>query len=396
MGYSIKLKIDREYPRKDGTCHVFFQIIINRQKLRLGLDIYWPAARFDENMGCKSRKRNDEDATTNNIIINNARTKASQIFKDYQIRDQRLDVDQFKKEYYSTLDKRNFVEYLRTKSNERWAKGLIEDNTYRTEKTTANRLQEYSDKILFSDFNSQWAHEFDQWLRKFNDVNTRWAHHKKIKTYLAIARDVDQIKFQDPYLTFKVKQVRGKWKALSKSQLGEFVKFYVSDRCAFDEKIILRKFLFGCFTGLRISDIKRLTIHNFKNGKITLRPEKTTNHGIEIVDVPLNDMALVLLRDELPHQRAGSLFWKYTEANCNRRLKDIARKIKVDHHVHFHVGRSTFASLYDQAGGNHRSLMEVMGLAKIETLAKYVQTNADVISESIEKMNSSFSDFKKD
>ena len=52
--------------------------------------------------------------------------------------------------------------------------------------------------------------------------------------------------------------------------------------------------------------------------------------------------------------------------------------------------------MYDQAGGNHRSLMEVMGLAKIETLAKYVQTNADVILESIEKMNSSFSDFKKD
>jgi integrase len=137
-----------------------------------------------------------------------------------------------------------------------------------------------------------------------------------------------------------------------------------------------------------------LSTDNFKEGKMSLDPKKTKRYGTNIDAVPLNQMALQLLREEKKFTGTGTLFFKFTEQYGNRTLKKIAvhEKVNIDQGVHNHIGRSTFASLYDQAGGNHRSLMEYMGLTKMETLMKYVHTNKDVISEGIDKMNESLTD----
>jgi site-specific recombinase XerD len=124
---------------------------------------------------------------------------------------------------------------------------------------------------------------------------------------------------------------------------------------------------------------------------MTVRPSKTDRYGIEINNVPLNELAIALLEDEKKFQKNGKYFALYSGQYANRKLKQIAQALNIDHNIHFHVGRSTFASMYDQAGGNHRSLLEYMGLTKMETLMKYVQTNQEVISESIGKMNLTFS-----
>jgi hypothetical protein len=151
--------------RKDGLCGIYLQVLINRRKLDIGLDIKWQPDRFDEFVGCKPRKvstkkeREVEAKTVDayNIIIGNARTKANDIFLFYHVRDLPLDIDIFKREFRSNMNKNNFIEYFRQKSFETWNKGIISDLTYKQEKTTPAKLIAFQDVIPFNSLHSEWG-----------------------------------------------------------------------------------------------------------------------------------------------------------------------------------------------------------------------------------------------
>lgn len=189
----------------------------------------------------------------------------------------------------------------------------------------------------------------------------------------------------------------GHLEPLTKEELATLVDFYFGERINNKlinekEKIVLRRFLFSCSTALRISDLKMLTLDNFTpDGKMSLKPHKTGRYGTTVMNKPLNDLALILLGDEIKERTDRRLFHRYNEQYSNELLKEIAKGINIKRRIYHHVGRATFASLYDQAGGNHRSLMEYMGLKKMNTLMRYVKTNEKVIADAIGRMNESMS-----
>src|SRR5688500_1212844 len=134
MGYSLKLKMDNYDPRQNGDRAIYFQVIINRKKKRLGLGISWPPSRFSLTDGCLSRKKGDEDVETYNIVIDNARTKANNIRRKYLREDKHLTLEAFLKEFHSDLDQGDFIKYFDQKSYARWTSKEISDATYDKEK----------------------------------------------------------------------------------------------------------------------------------------------------------------------------------------------------------------------------------------------------------------------
>ena len=404
MGYSIKLKIDSHRPRKDLTCAIYLQVIIDRKKLHVGLDLTWPVDKFDENGGCKPRMKKDPLVNDYNIIINNARAKANQIIMDYRIKDKAITIDLFEKEYYSKISKVDFIQYFEAKSKERWGRREISDSTFKHEKMVLGKLKAFSPTgILFREITNQWAIDFDVWLktstkeRKKLRTNSRWGVHKVVKTYMIMATKINDIEFVNPYNFFKNVTEESELEPLTKDDLRKLTDYYFSDDIKQKESIVLRRFLFACATALRISDLKSLTTDNFTpDGKMTVKPVKTEKYGTKVINKPLNDLAIVLLGDEIKEATDRRLFHRYNEQYSNDLLKQIAKndKVGIDRRIYHHVGRATFASLYDQAGGNHRSLMEYMGLKKMNTLMRYVKTNEKVIADAISKMNNSLADAK--
>lgn len=390
--------MDSTRPRKDKTCSIFFQIIVDRKKAHVRLDLTWPADKFDENHGCRPRHKNDELVNDYNIIINNARTKANKIFMDFRVRDRPITLEGFLKEYYSTLSKIDFVKYFEARSKERWGKRIISDLTYKHEKMVLVKVKAFKPEILFREFNNEWAQNFDLQLKKDLATNSRWGVHKVVKTYLTMARKIDEIEFTNPYNFFKTATEESELEPLTKEELATLTNYYFGERIndkviCHKEKIVLRRFLFSCSTALRISDLKTLTLDNFTpDGKMSLKPLKTGKYGTKVINKPLNDLALVLLGDEISERTDRRLFHRYNEQYSNELLKQIAKSININRRIYHHVGRATFASLYDQAGGNHRSLMEYMGLKKMNTLMRYVKTNEKVIADAIGKMNESMSE----
>lgn len=144
------------------------------------------------------------------------------------------------------------------------------------------------------------------------------------------------------------------------------------------EVIVLRKFLFSCNSALRVSDMQKLDVSLFNHGKMTITSHKIETYGTRIKDVPLSEMAKMLLADEIefinqqqsdtPYLKiqrikdASRIFQAYVDQVCNRILKRIALKTKLDLKLRMHVGRFTYGSLTDEAGPNHTALMKQMGI----------------------------------
>lgn len=426
------LKIDKEHPRKDGTGAVFFQLLINRKKERIGLGFSWPINRFNESAGCLPRMKQDPDVDAFNVVIDNVRTKANDIRKEYMIKGSPLTLDVFRKEFYSNMNKNDFISYFEKKSFERWNKNAISNHTYRLEKTVIGKVKRFaaqvmsSDQILFSEFTYAWAPLFDRFLRDKDKLapNSRWGTHKIVITYLNIAADIDKIVFDDPYARFSNKTAEGSWGPLTAEDLAMLTGVYNKwkanplpvvprengkhktdnrEGLTAAEVIVLRKFLFSCNSALRVSDMQKLDISLFNDGKMSITPHKTETYGTRIKDIPLSDVAKALLQDEINFVRqqksdkpylkiqrmkdTSRIFEAYKDQSCNRILKRIARKMKLDHKLHMHVGRFTYGSLMDEAGANHTALMKQMGIRKRETLNKYVKTNAKRIEDNVDRFN---------
>lgn len=431
MGYSLKLKIDKDDIRKDGTAAIFFQVLINRKKKRIGLEITWPVNKFSAEKGCISRHKDDPDVDAYNVVIDNARTKANEIRKFYLIRGLHLTLEMFMKEYNSNMDKNDFLKYFETKSTWRWRKNEISNETYEKECGTLKRLTEYSGGSLpFHTFNSKWGKGFDKFLERLdNKKNTRWGRHKHVITYLNMARDDDKIPFDDPYSKFNNTMVESSWGPLTVEQLLTLLNLYnewkekplpllarkngvkqtdTRKGLTAAEVVVCRKFLFTCNSALRISDMQKLDTTIFSNGKMSITPHKTETHGTKIKEIPLSDIALMLLEDELKfvaqqksdnpyiktlrYKSTGRIFEAYTDQPCNRLLKRIAIKAGLEVNLHMHVGRYTYGSLMDESGANHTALMKQMGIRKRDTLNKYVKTNEKRISANVDQFNKLVSD----
>ena len=143
-------------------------------------------------------------------------------------------------------------------------------------------------------------------------------------------------------------------------------------------------FLFCCFSGLRYSDVQKLTW-----GEITVSPEgcaqietNMQKTGKDII-IPLSDNALKWLpeRGEMP---SGSrIFYKLPDqvTNADVRLKTLIKKADISKHVTFHVARHTFATLTLTYGADLYTVSKLLGHANIRTTQIY----AKIVDESKRK-----------
>jgi site-specific recombinase XerD len=140
-------------------------------------------------------------------------------------------------------------------------------------------------------------------------------------------------------------------------------------------KAILARFLFSCFTGLRISDIQKLTIDNIGGDMLFFTAEKTG----KIQKIMLNETALSFIDPEVV------FYGKFTGEYINRELKFISKACGISKRISFHVARHTFATNYLLSGGNVVNLQKLLGHSKITETMIYVHivdsmTNTEIMS----------------
>ena len=141
-----------------------------------------------------------------------------------------------------------------------------------------------------------------------------------------------------------------------------------------------RAFLFACWTGLRISDIRTLQWKNIEQNKIRLVMHKTA----QIVEIPLHPMAMVQLAandDKLVFPKVGR-----TKTNCLTYFHTWAADAGVDKKIGWHTARRTFATLAVEAGVDQYVISKLLGHTSIRHTATYSQVPITTKRDAVAKL----------
>jgi site-specific recombinase XerD len=384
MGYSTKIWFGNGYVKADGTIPIGLQIIIERKKSVFPLELRWLSDKLDKKNGfCKARTPNDPDVDDYNIMIRDGIAKANNIFKYYRLTNQKLTMDKFRKDWESSASKESVASFIKQRIKQRLKDKEIGFSTYDDHLKTLKKLITYNEELNFQDFDENWAHGFDAFLKRNiksyrgDSTNTRWAHHKNIRTYLNYAKK-EKIVFENPYQYFSITLVDSSWEAIHERDFLKLNEFYkTTDDARY--RVILRRFLFSATTGLRKSDLYRVQDKWLDNGMLRFIPWKTRKKQKRL-DIPLSKLAMGYFNDAISEKGSGLLFDDYEEQYSNRQLKVIAKKLGIKKNLHHHVGRHTFITLYLKNGGSLHMAKELAGHSELKTTIGY-----DHISEERKK-----------
>jgi integrase/recombinase XerD len=376
------------YTRENGEATVYAVVYINRRKIRFNTGVTVPPEFYDQATGKVIRAH--PMSSDYNLMINSTRARLSDIFVKYRLQYKDITPSLLRKEFKSYSKHIDFHSFLQHAIKER--RGEITASSIKQHDVLASKLMEYSPDLTFAQIDEDFLVKFNRWLinKKKNSPNTRHNAFKNLKTYLNIARRKQLITHNPLEAYSPVKRVTPEREFLSEEELRKLQKLYARNYLNKTDHRILRHFLFMCFTGLRISDLKAVQMEDIHKDLLIFTAYKTRERKPAATKIPLCRFALQLIKDESPHRLHGPVFKTFTEQTMRKRIKEIVKVEKIQKDLSLHTGRHTFATLFLKKTRNIAALQKLLGHTKIEMTMVY----AHILTEDIEQeIQRAFSDF---
>lgn len=374
MKYSVKLTLNRQRVRADQTAALFFQVILNRTKTTVPINLYWPVEHFDAEKGTIIRQgKTDKLYEDYCREIDRLRGEINEIFIWARLSRIELTVDTFKEELKHAHSRSDFLSFWEREVEERGQKGKIKNGSYKAQKSSLENLKRFRPTLPFSQINKKLLEDYKSYLINKEGLkgNTVWNKFKDFRTYLNLAKAAGH-HFDYAFKGFKMPKLQGRIEYLEEEEFQKMKSYYYSGRLEEGDATTLRAFLFSCYTGLRISDTKAVSWAHVKKDLLIFQPQKRTQDmDIEVI-IPLCKAA-----KELLITKRGKLVETRAEQVMNRMLKKIADKLGIQKEVTFHWARHTFATRFLRHGGRLEVLQKLMGHANIKSTMIYVHVDTD-------------------
>lgn len=374
------------YEHADGRRALYLRIMFDRKKKDIPLNEHWPAAMFDkEKEVVRPNSAADVDAQRINMIIAEAKARASKIKLKAFADDRVLSLESFERDFINFHSHDNFMAYWLRKKNELVAQQIITAETGVNHMTSYNRLNDFiggSEYLPFGQVDLSFIQRFNAWLRKTKKLehNTACSTHKTTKTYLNHALR-DKYRFENPYIHFNFSFKHGERAVLERAEITRLEKLWAKGELDDTSQEVLAKFLFSCYTGLRISDSAQVDSKMITGGKLRLATVKGFNSGKKLI-ILLPEFAQQIIKG-----RKGLLFQPIPDQMCNRYLKSIASLAKIKKRLSFHVSRDTFGTQFIARGGDVYTLKNLMGHTDINTTMIYIKLSENRADKQMRNFN---------
>lgn len=370
MGYNIKLTANKQRVQPDGLVVLRYYVSGNGEHDYIPTSVVWKLQDFDEKE-CIIKRGNADVKSYNN---------ANQILTDLynricKILDNQTDfsISDLKDELKGKQIQVDFITYALKTAKNRLKRNEIQFPTYKAQVSSINILKGFTNKLPFSKINLDFLNNYKNYLiNQGYERNTVWTKLKDFRTYLNLAKD-EKILFEYPFgKKFKMPRIESRIEFLHENEFNKLKEHYLKDATGMD-KVVLRAFLFSCYTSIRLSDILSLRGKNIKNNELEFYPQKTSNSEtkktLKLI-IPLHEFAKTLISETGKEDKIFSDL--PTEQKINLRLKGIAEKLNIQKNISFHYSRHTFATRFLASGGAIEILKDIMGHESIETTMIYV------------------------
>lgn len=148
----------------------------------------------------------------------------------------------------------------------------------------------------------------------------------------------------------------------------------------FDMPVIKDAFIFSCYTGLRLGDVRTLRWGNIVNGYLEYTQHKTGH----VARTKLNHTALSIV--ERQQRPSPFVFMLPAKKSFYIHFKRFIALAQLDKRITFHCGRHTFATLLLTSGCSIYTVSKLLGHKNISTTEVYLNLIDQVKDDAIDKL----------
>jgi integrase len=356
---------------------LYFQIIFNSKVLKLPIGVSLEPKFWDKNKSYPKGRN----------VLSKRLEKKEQELKDFidecDLNGVTITKDLIK-EFYNGKDQKDDFYYHFDKFTEKKFK-KIKNGTKNHYKLLKKQLMEFKPKILIRDLDVKLMEAFFKHLKDKGIGNSGLAMRRKNLITL-----LEDFKRQNLIKDNYCKLVIGKFEEnmrevfLNKAEVKKLKDANLEiGSLAYGLNLTRDMFLFSCYTGLRYSDVVTLDCEHISDGIIVKQSVKTENKVI----IPLHKYAIEILKKYNYKKKLGRVFPGRCNVSVNRDLKMISKRAKIDKLITFHVGRHTFGSNLAHSNVQPFTIMDLMGHKDIRTTERYVNSDNEILSKAIRKLN---------
>lgn len=263
------------------------------------------------------------------------------------------------------------------------------EETYRRNKNyTLGRCLHYVKKwrhgnIRLGAITPRWVEDFQEWLRSESGLSQGSAslYASALRHLLRLAVRDKLILSSPAEFVRNIPMPESKKQPLTLGQLKTLATIEIAGKLGSE---IRRAFLFSCFTGLRVSDLKELRwnmIQNRSDGKRWLCKQQRKTRVA--VNIPLHENALALIEDDNSGEDFVFPLLAKTKANTDQYLRKWGLKAGIEH-VSWHTARHTMATLALENGAELRTVSELLGHTDISTTLRYAKATDQLKKSAID------------
>lgn len=356
--------------KSNGLSKVYLRLLKAGKKRDFYTGVSWPKDFFDKkNERLHSRFPDDPDVQANNMTIGQYKTIVHQIKINAFINNGILSLDEIIEKLKNITPETDFIRFALEEGTRLCRSNVFSHETWKRHRVAIKKVSEFfgRDVVGLHEITTETIASMDAYFRKnLKAHNTIAGYHKDIKGYINKAIKAGLIK-RNPYEDFHFKYVDGEREVLLQSELKTLMGLFNSGELIPTEHEILRRFLFSCLTGIRISDTHFLKSDQIKDDHLLLKPKKGMKYG-KMIRLPLSRTAKSLVAD-----REGIIFTKAADQHINRTLKIIAAHAGIKKRLTYHCARDTFGTIFIERGGDVKSLCDLMGHSSIRVTMIYLK-----------------------
>jgi integrase/recombinase XerD len=369
MKYSQRYDLQRHRTKADGTALIYIQVTIEGKRIRVATDLHWSVKHFEQKI--LPRHRNDTLHEDYSRQLSRIEGEINEVFIWARLSNIELTPKLFEAELKNKYSRSDFIQFFQRSLNERKIKGGIKPATFKNQMNAYASLTRFVQKLPFNEISIDWLEQYKFWLinkegLKLSSVETKL---RVLRTYMNLAK-TQGIHFKYPFDGFRMPKVGETLRFLSESEFQLILKLYNSKHYPENYETPLKLFLFSCYTGLRISDMKKLRRSNIEGDKLVWSMEKKRIDAAKNMIIPIHPFAL-----ELTNEGRGQLLPMISEQKINANLKKISYELKINKEISMHWARHTFATRFLRHGGRIEVLQQLLGHDSIITTMKYVHVD---------------------
>jgi integrase len=245
-------------------------------------------------------------------------------------------------------------------------------------------LKEYAGSITLGGVSPTWLDGYRNFLLKQEALGDTTA-----SKYLSVLKGVlhqavrDRLIIRDPCESVKgIRVPEAMTQYLTFEEIEKLSRITIGGNLGAE---VRKAFLFACFTGLRVSDLRGLKWGNIERDPLAIRmlQQKTKT----IVRIPLAISAWTILDDKAIHHSDESVFPRLTtKTNTNVYLVAWAGKAGIEKKLGWHVARRTFGTLALQNGSDLATVSRLLGHTNLQHTQKYLKTDSSSMQRAIDAL----------